>query len=555
MSKNPIAKALHGLRREVAWVGLFSFVANLLALTPALYSLQIMDRVMVYRNEFTLLTITAIVLLLYAVASTSEWLRSRLMIRMSVRLDELLNQGVFRGIFDAYLKRPDSRSVTAMNDLTQLRQFLAGQGLFAMFDAPWTPIYIAILYVMHPVLGYSAIGLALLSTLIAVFGQRQSARLARDMQESQDEHAAYLQSKLKNIEIVESLGMGRGIYQQWEQRYLAFVKANEAMQAKMRFFHGVSRYLGQLQGSLILAVAALLMIERELSLGSMVAATMIMGQATRPFGMLAASWSQFLQARLAFRELSDLIAQASELGGEHRAEAIEGAISVRRLSAFAKDRSAAVLDQLTFDVSPGECLAIVGSSGAGKSTLARVLLGIWPDTRGYLAVDGVEAAQWDRDNLGQFMGYVPQQVQLFDASVAENICRMGEPDSDAVVDAARRAAAHELILRLPQGYETRLADQGVSLSGGQRQRIGLARALYGRPRIVVMDEPNTHLDDQGLAALVLILKRLKEEACTVLLIVHQEALLTYADRVLKLDQGRIVYDGDAKVYRAEGVTS
>jgi ATP-binding cassette subfamily C protein EexD len=164
-------------------------------------------------------------------------------------------------------------------------------------------------------------------------------------------------------------------------------------------------------------------------------------------------------------------------------------------------------------------------------------------------------AQWDRENLGQFMGYVPQQVQLFDASVAENICRMGEPDSDAVVDAARRAAAHELILRLPQGYETRLADQGVSLSGGQRQRIGLARALYGRPRIVVMDEPNTHLDDQGLAALVLILKRLKEESCTVLLIVHQEALLTYADRVLKLDQGRIVYDGDAKVYRAEGAAS
>ena len=553
MSKNPIAVAIHGLRSEVVWVGLFSFVANLLALTPALYSLQIMDRVMVYRNEFTLLTITAIVLLLYAVASTSEWLRSRLMIRMSVRLDELLNVGVFRGIFDAYLKRPDSRSVTAMNDLTQLRQFLAGQGLFAMFDAPWTPLYIAILYVMHPILGYSAIGLALLSTLIAILGQRQSAQLARAIQDSQDEHATYLQSKLKNIEIVESLGMGRGIYQQWDFRYRKFLDANKAMQAKMRVFHGISRYLGQLQGSLILAVAALLMIERELSLGAMAAATMIMGQATRPFGMLAGSWSQFLQARLAFRKLSELMEHSPDYEGRHRAEAIDGRISVRRLSAFAKDRDVAVLDQLSFDVSPGECLAIIGSSGAGKSTLARVLLGIWPDIRGHVAIDGVEATQWDRDSLGRFMGYVPQHVQLFDASVAENICRMGEPDSEAVVDAARRAAAHDLILRLPQGYETRLTDQGVSLSGGQRQRIGLARALYGRPRIVVMDEPNTHLDDQGLAALVAILRRLKEEGCTVLLIVHQEALLAYADRVLKLDQGRIVYDGEAKVYRAEGV--
>jgi len=555
VSKNPITKAINGLRREVAWVGLFSFVSNLLALTPALYSLQIMDRVMVYRNEFTLLTVTAIVLLLYAVLSTSEWLRSRLMIRMSVRLDELLNLGVFRGIFDAYLKRPDSRSVTAMNDLTQLRQFLAGQGLFAMFDAPWTPLYIAILFVMHPVLGYTAIGLALLSTMIAVLGQRESARLARRLQESQDEHATYMQSKLKNIEIIESLGMSRGIYQHWEQRYRDFLTANEAMQSKMRLFHGVSRYLGQLQGSLILAVSAVLMIERELSLGSMVAATMIMGQVTRPFGMLAGSWSQFLQARLAYRELSDLIEQSSDHDGRHRAEAIEGTISVRRLSAFAKDRDEAVLDQLSFDVSAGECLAIIGSSGAGKSTLSRVLLGIWPEIRGYVAIDGVEASDWDRESLGQFMGYVPQHVQLFDASVAENICRMGEPDPDAVVDAARRAAAHDLILRLPQGYETQLTDQGVSLSGGQRQRIGLARALYGRPRIVVMDEPNTHLDDQGLAALVAILRQLKAEGCTVLLIVHQETLLAYADRVLKLDKGRIVYDGEAKFYQAEGGTA
>ena len=555
MSNNPIAKAVRGLRQEVVWVGVFSFVANLLALTPAVYSLQIMDRVMVYRNEFTLITITAIVLLLYGIASTSEWLRSRLMIRMSVRLDDLLNQGVFRGIFDAYLRRPDSRSVTAMNDLTQLRQFLAGQGLFAMFDAPWTPLYIAVLFLMHPVLGYTALGMAALSTLISVLGQRGSARLARDIQESQDEHSTYLQSKLRNIEIIESLGMSNGIYKQWELRYKQALGSEEAMRTKMRAFHVISRFFGQLQGSLILAVSAVLMIERELSLGAMVAASMIMGQVTRPFGMLVGSWSQFLQARLAYKELTALIDQASVHDGEHRAASIDGAISVRRLSAFAKDRSTAVLDQISFEVVPGECLAVVGSSGAGKSTLARVLLGIWPDTRGHLAVDGIELVRWDRDNLGQFMGYVPQHVQLFDASVAENICRMGEPDPDEVVDAAKRAAAHELILRLPQGYETRLTDQGISLSGGQRQRIGLARALYGKPRIVVMDEPNTHLDEQGLAALVGILRRLKEEGCTVLLIVHQEALLAYADRVLKLDRGQIVYDGEAKIYRAESAST
>ena len=547
---DPVVRALQGLRREVAWVGLFSFVVNLLALIPAIYSLQIMDRVMVYRNEFTLITITAIVLFLYAVASTSEWLRSRLMIRVGVRLDELINQGVFRGMFDAYLKHPDSRSVTAMNDMNQLRQFLAGQGLYALFDAPWTPLYVGVLFVMHPALGWTALAAAALSTAVAMWGQRSSAVLARRVQDAQDIHTVYLQSKLRNIEIVESLGMVQGMYRHWEVHYRRFLEANAVMQSKMRVLQGISGFFGQLQGSIILGVSAVLMIERELSMGAMVAASMIMGQATRPFGLLAATWPQFLQARLAYRELLDLIAESRASPGSHRSDSLAGSIKLRSLSAFARDREMPVLDRISLDVAPGECLAVVGPSGAGKSTLGRVILGIWPEFRGQIAIDDIELGAWDRECLGQFMGYVPQQVQLFDATVAENICRMDEPDSERVVDAARRAAAHDLILRLPQGYETLLSDQGLALSGGQRQRIGLARALYGRPRVVVLDEPNTHLDDQGLAALVAAMRQLKQDGCTVVLIVHQETLLELADRVLKLDAGRIVYDGDVKLYRA-----
>ena len=538
-----LSKALWKFKREIAWIGFFSLIANALLISPAIYNLQVYDRVMVYHNEITLIVLTGILLMLFGFMATSEWLRSRLMVRMGIRFDEALNSAVFKATFDSYLRRPGLRTVEAFNDLTQVRQFITGPGLYAIFDIPWAPLYMAVLFLMHPVLGWTSVFFAVLNTLVAVIGQRNSAERTQKAQDLNNDQSMFLQSKLRNIEIVESLGMVDALRARWLKLYDAQARANDQLKHSMHYFQAAMKFLGQIQSSLILGVAAVLMIERELTMGAMVAANMIMGQATRPFSMIAGTWQGFLQARHAYRRLEALLEETLERSGAHKANQLQGDIVVRDFSAFADGRDKPILDRLSFEVRPGEVMAVVGPSGAGKSTLVRALLGIWGETEGEISIDNVRLEDWDRENLGGFFGYLPQNVELFDAKVSENIARMGEVDSDAVVEAAKKAGLHDIILRLPQGYDTPLGEQGGVLSGGQRQRLGLARALYGNPRIVVLDEPNANLDDAGEAALSQAIAQLKEAKCTVVMVLHQRNLLSRADSILAIDQGRIVFRG------------
>ncbi|NDD11957.1 MAG: type I secretion system permease/ATPase [Betaproteobacteria bacterium] len=538
-----LSKALWKFKREIAWIGFFSLIANALLIAPAIYNLQVYDRVMVYHNEVTLVVLTAVLVMLFGFAAISEWLRSRLMVRMGIRFDEHLNSAVFKASFDAYLRKPGIRTLEAFNDLTHVRQFLTGPGLYAIFDMPWAPLYITILFVMHPFLGWTAIFFAVLNTLVAVIGQRHSAEMTQAAQDLNADQSMFLQSKLRNIEIVESLGMVGALRERWGGLYERQAQAHAKLQHVGHYFAAVMKFLGQIQGSLILGVAAILMIERELTMGGMAAANILMGQATRPFGMIAGSWRGFLQARHAYHRLEAVLEEGIERGGSHRAEQLRGDIVVREFSAYADGREKPILDRLDFEVRPGEVMAIVGPSGAGKSTLVRALLGIWSDTEGEISIDNVRIETWDRENLGGFFGYLPQNVELFDAKVSENIARMGEVDADAVVEASKKAGLHDIILRLPQGYDTPLGEQGGVLSGGQRQRLGLARALYGNPRIVVLDEPNANLDDAGEAALSQAIGQLKEAGCTVVMVLHQRNLLSRADTIMAIDQGRIVFRG------------
>ncbi|NBP38535.1 MAG: ATP-binding cassette domain-containing protein [Betaproteobacteria bacterium] len=497
-----LSKALWKFKREIAWIGFFSLIANALLIAPAIYNLQVYDRVMVYHNEVTLVVLTAVLVMLFGFAAISEWLRSRLMVRMGIRFDEHLNSAVFKASFDAYLRKPGIRTLEAFNDLTHVRQFLTGPGLYAIFDMPWAPLYITILFVMHPFLGWTAIFFAVLNTLVAVIGQRHSAEMTQAAQDLNADQSMFLQSKLRNIEIVESLGMVGALRERWGGLYERQAQAHAKLQHVGHYFAAVMKFLGQIQGSLILGVAAILMIERELTMGGMAAANILMGQATRPFGMIAGSWRGFLQARHAYHRLEAVLEEGIERGGSHRAEQLRGDIVVREFSAYADGREKPILDRLDFEV-----------------------------------------RTWDRENLGGFFGYLPQNVELFDAKVSENIARMGEVDADAVVEASKKAGLHDIILRLPQGYDTPLGEQGGVLSGGQRQRLGLARALYGNPRIVVLDEPNANLDDAGEAALSQAIGQLKEAGCTVVMVLHQRNLLSRADTIMAIDQGRIVFRG------------
>lgn len=540
-----LGRALAALRREMVWVGVFSFFANLLLLAPTLYMLQVFDRVLLSGNALTLLALTGFTVFLISWMALAEWLRSRLLVRVGVRIDQQLNGSVFDAAFASQLARPDPKSQQAFTDLTQLRQFLTGTGVFAFFDTPWTPVYIAVLFLMHPLLGWTAVVFAVLMAGLAVWSNRVTAPRQEAALDAGTASTAYLGAKLRNAEAVEALGMVDNLRRRWlalHGRHLA--RAVEAHDASARM-QAVTKFVQYTQQSLMLAAAALLVIDGQLGLGAMVAANTLMSNALRPTSTLVATWNQLIEARKAYRRLDALIAEHEQ---EERVRApdvapLEGQVTLRGVTATAPRRQEPILKGVEAKFVAGEVVAIVGPSGAGKSTLARCLLGIWPDMTGEVLVDGRDVRTWPREVLGRQVGYLPQDIELFDGTIAENIARFGEIAPKQVVEAATRSGIHEMILRFPKGYDTPMGEAGSLLSGGQRQRIGLARALYGAPKLVVLDEPNANLDDVGEAALVRAVRDLRERGTTVFMVTHQRHLLTASDRVLVMKDGEMVQLG------------
>lgn len=531
--------ALWTFRREFVWVGVFSLFANVLMLTPTLYMLQVFDRVMLSGSQMTLASLTLLAVLFFVVMGVAEWLRSRLLVRAGARFDEALNRRVFDAAFESNLSQLRTSPTQAFTDLTALRQFLSGPGPFAFFDLPWTLIYIGVLYLMHPWLGHASVVIALVMLAVAYVGHRLTAPRHERAQKGVSEASQYLQSKLRNAETVEALGMLGHLRRLW----LALHARESALQAEAfeyaQRLQVVTKFLQFSQQSLVLALGALLAIDGSIGVGAMIAANALAGNAVRPIATLMGTWKQFIDARQAYRQLDDLLKRHPP-----RDEGVElsrpaGQISVKGLMATAPGRERPILDGLDVDFKAGEVVAIIGPSGAGKSTLARCLVGVWPERRGIVTIDGQDIDSWPREALGPYVGYLPQDIELFDGTIAENIARFGSLDPERVIEAATRTGIHEMVLRFPKGYDTPMGEAGSLLSGGQRQRIGLARALYGNPVVVVLDEPNASLDEAGEAALVRAVRDLKAAGATVFMIVHQRHLLAPADRVLVLEAGRV----------------
>lgn len=540
----PIWEILLGFRREVLWVGIFSFIANLLSLSPTLYMLQLFDRVMLSHNEYSLIVFTMIITLFIGVMSFAEWIRSRLLVRAGVRFDESLNSQLFLSQFDTMLRNPSVATSSAFGSLTRLRQFLTGNGLIAAFDLPWMPIYLAVLFFMHPLLGYFGIGFTIFLALLMMTAHGYTAKPLKHAQAAESKTNAYIAGKLRNAEVVEAMGMSSNFRRQWLQLYAQQAEVSAEAFNQSSKWSSITKFVQYSQQSVILALGAWLVIRGEMSAGAMIASNVLMGNALRPIGVMVVTWKEFVQARQAYDEIDGLLdstgQQDTSRTAHHRADRVKGVLTVENLSATADQRTQPILDKLNFQVESGETIAIVGASGAGKSTLARCLLGIWPSTSGTVAIDGIDIHQWSRDVLGTHIGYLPQDIELIEGSVADNIGRFGEVDSDAIIDAAKRADIHDMILRLPEGYDTPIGQAGKLLSGGQRQRLALARAIYGMPAIVVLDEPNAHLDDSGERALVSVVQALKSANKTVFMVLHQQHLLALADRVFVLDKGRLV---------------
>ena len=542
-ARSELTATLWAFRREFLVVGIFSMVANVLMLVPTIYMLQVFDRVLVSRSELTLLVVSLITLFLFVVMSFAEWSRSRLLVRAGVRLDEVLSTRVFNAAFEANLSQSGAPAQRAFSDLTQIRQFLTGNGVFAFFDAPWAPVYIAVLFFLHPFLGWVAIVFAILQALLAWFGHRRTVEPSEVAAKAQSDVTLYMQGKLRNAEVVESMGMLGGLRRRWAERHADAMDKQGTAQGLTHRIMAWSKFLRYCQQSFALGAGALLVIDGQLSPGAMIAANVLTTRALAPIDSLVGVWRSFIGAKAAFGRLETLLRDHPESDPALTRMAPTGALALRDVTASAAGREAPILKTIVRDALAETPTVVVGPSGSGKSTLARVMIGIWPQVGGEVLLDERPLSGWSRTELGPHLGYLPQDVELFDGSIAENIARFSEVDSDRVIAAAKSAGLHEMILRFPNGYDSQIGEAGAMLSGGQRQRVGLARAVYGDPALIVLDEPNANLDDVGEAALGRAVMELKGKGKTVLLITHRPSAIAMADRLVVMADGQVQVQG------------
>ena len=542
-NRDELSRTLWDFRYEFMVAGLFSMVANLLMLTPTIYMLQVYDRVMVSQNTGTLVVMSLITLFLFGVLTFSEWSRSKLLVRSGVRLDEVLSKRLFHASYEAHLNPHVTNPSGAFNDLTQLRQFLTGNGIFAFFDAPWAPIYIAVLFMLHPWLGVMAIFFGAVQSVLAWWGNNATKPTQADASKSQLEVNGYLQSKFRNAEVLEAMGMVPYLFRRWSEKNARALGQGMNAQAVSGRVVAWSKFVRYTQQSLALGGGALLVIQGELSPGAMIAANVLMTRALAPIDLMVSTWSGFLSAKEAFIRLRALLEAHPMRHLKLKGIEPKGDLVLSDVVASAPGRSTPIIKAVSAIMPAGTVTVVLGASGSGKSTLARVILGIWPASSGSVMLDGQAVGSWDRMELGPHIGYLPQDIELFDGSIAENIARAGRVDSEKVIAAAEASGLHTMILRFPKGYDTPMGEAGSLLSGGQRQRIGLARALYGDPALVVLDEPNANLDDEGEAALVRAVNGLKAKRKTVVLISHRPGIISVADRLLILHEGTVQASG------------
>jgi ATP-binding cassette subfamily C exporter for protease/lipase len=541
--RSELTSTLWSFRREFVIVGIFSMIANVLMLTPTLYMLQVYDRVLASQSELTLIAMSLLTLFLFAVMAFAEWMRSRLLVSTGVRLDEQLSSQVFNASFEAHLSQAGTSPSRSFGDLIQIRQFLTGNGIFAFFDAPWTPIYMAVLFFLHPWLGILGVVFALIQAGLAWFGHRHTVAPSEAAVKAGAEAGNFLQGKLRNSEVLESMGMVPNLQKRWASRHQAHLNTSGDAQQLTHRITAVSKFIRYAQQSLSLGAGALLVIDGQLSLGGMIAANVLMTRALAPIDMIVGSWRQFIGMRYAFARLEKMLQDYPARDPAFKRVAPTGEVTLQDVFATAPGRADPILKNISFNVPAGTVTAVLGPSGSGKSTLARVLMGIWPDVSGNVLIDGLPIESWNRVELGPYLGYLPQDIELFEGSIAENIARFGEVDPAKVIEAAQSAGLHDMILRFPKGYDTPIGEAGNLLSGGQRQRIGLARAIYGSPQLVVLDEPNANLDDAGETALFRTIQQLKAKGRTVFLITHRPAAVAVADRILILRDGQVVANG------------
>ncbi|UVM70015.1 type I secretion system permease/ATPase [Pseudomonas alvandae] len=550
--ESSLKKALKACRESFISVGFFSFFINALMLVPTFYMLQVYGRVITSGSLTTLAMLTLIMTALVITLGSLEWIRSRIMVRVSTRLDVLLSRQVYRASFKRALDSGGmDASAQSLNDLTGLRQFLSGNGLFAFFDAPWLPIYIAVMFLFHPWFGWVATGSALLLLALAVLNERLTGPALAQANKEHIGATLHTTKNLRNAEVIESMGMLETLMDRWGRRQRNVLLLQSLASDRGAIISTLSRTFRLLVQSLVLGLGAYLAVDHQVGAGLVFAGSILLGRALAPIDLIIGSWKGFIAARSQYGRLNDVLDKLQAQPERMSLPAPQGHVQVENLVVAAPGSRTPIIKNISFSAPAGCTVGIIGPSAAGKSTLARALIGVWPPQHGVVRLDGADISAWDKQELGPYIGYLPQDIELFEGTVGENIARFAEVDSAKVILAAMTAGAHEMILLLPDGYDTVIGSEGIMLSAGQRQRIGLARALYGNPRLIILDEPNSNLDDVGDRALAGAVQQLKQIGATLFVITHRTNIVSQLDRLMVLNAGVISIYGPREHVLAE----
>ncbi|WP_283439811.1 type I secretion system permease/ATPase [Serratia sp. CC22-02] len=536
--RNEIADVIR-TRSKVFWtVGIFTAFINLLMLVPSVYMLQVYDRVLPSRNEITLLMLTLIMLGLFGVMALLEYVRSMVVIRIGSQLDMRLNTRVYTAAYEANLQNGSSDAGQMLGDLTTVRQFLTGSALFAFFDAPWFPIYLLVIFLFNPWLGLFALIGSLLLIALAVVNEIVSKKPLGEASKLSIMSGNLASTNLRNAEVIEALGMLPNLKRRWFGLHQRFLNSQRVASERATTVTSITKFVRLSLQSLVLGLGGWLAIDGHITPGMMIAGSILMGRTLAPIEQVINIWKSWSSAKLSYQRLVKLLEMHPQRGTGMSLPRPEGIVSVEGVTATPPgSKGDSVLHNVSFAIQPGDVLGIIGPSASGKSTLARLLVGIWPVSEGIVRLDNADIYQWNKDDLGPYIGYLPQDIELFAGTIAENISRFNDVDSEKVIEAAKLAGVHELILRFPNGYDSLIGNGGAGLSGGQKQRIGLARALYGDPSLIVLDEPNSNLDDAGERALNQAILFLKQRNKTVILITHRTNLLSMTSKLLLLTNG------------------
>lgn len=539
MNRQSIPSFWGVLKPSLIVAGIFSLFINLMLLGPIIYMLQVFDRVLASRSLPTLYMLTLMTVIALLAMTIVDIARGRLMVLAATRIDGLLGERVLRKLITNASSVGRSSYQMGLKDIATLRSFLTGNNVIAIFDSPWLLVFIGLIFLFHPLMGVTAVVGSVVLVILAWINEKTSRKELERYQEANRRGSKMIDQGMKNADVLNAMGMTERFTAKWQSINDDALQLMKGTSARMGVVLSTSKLVRQAIQVAMMGLGVYLVIHDNLSPGVMMASTILLGRAMAPVESLIGNWAGLVSARAAYGRLQPMLKNLFEDPVRQNLPPPKGTIKLEQVSLAGATREQIILRQIDFELPAGKALAIIGPSGSGKSSLAKVIAGVWVPNAGKVRIDGAEVSQWDERQLRPNFGYLPQDVELFDGSIAENIGRFDSSNSEGVLQAAQAAHAYELILKLPEGFQTQLGSGGIQLSAGQAQRVGLARALYGRPKIVILDEPNANLDADGEQALMAAIAEMKMQGSTVLLITHKPSLVSTMDYLMVMRDGRI----------------